>query len=1817
MAQKDPFVHLHVHTAYSILDGHALIEDLFEEIDRLGQSAIAITDHGNMHGTYQGWKTAQKFGLGFIPGIEAYMTPGGKHHTHKERVFFGTGGGKQDHREEGASDVAGRGTYTHMTLLGVSTEGMHNLFDMSTLSYKEGFFNKPRISVDMLAEYSKDVIATTGCPSGDVQTYLRLGQYENARNYAGMMQEILGKENYFVELMDHQMISNLERGVRGDLLRISKELNIPLLATNDLHYTRKEDAKAQEYMLAMQTKASMSEPPDWKGGKRFAFEGDSYYVKTGKEMAAMFPEEDFPGAITNTQLIAERAKDNIHFEMDISRRPSITIPKTHTPETWIRQEVYQGLEERYGKDGVTDEIKKRAEYELEIIIDKNFVMYFLVVQDFIKWAKDNGVMVGPSRGCLHGNSQILTTKGLKRIAEIQPGDTVFDGNGHKVTVPNKFEYDCDEPLTRITTAYGGEGVSMTADHKVLVSKPNENDHPLSPEWVRADEISTGDFLLTPLLRSEERTNAIMDGSWWAHVQCGSHDGTRLTTLTTKDAVATYELGLDTGHFINGSQIKYKKAFKVPMGLIDVDAQKWNEDVTALLDFPKCFKYGIVDGLWWSNLRNGDKSRAVFTSSKKAYALYILMLSLGIPAEIETFTPTGSQAATYSVHAVDPSYDGSKTETTYSDMDYIYSKVIRVEKAAAEPNGKVYDFSVPTTNSYLTDAGIVHNSGGGSLLTYALGITDIDPIRHNLLFERFLNPERDSAPDLDIDFDDRNRDRVIKYVTEKYGSEYVSNLVTFSQMGGKVALKDAARTLEFPYMVAERISKTYPAMTQGRNFSLKDTYNPEAERYPEAQDLREIIEKEKAQELFQAAVSVDGRIRQTGVHAAGILISSRPINEAMPLMVRQSDGAIISQFDYQTAESLGLLKMDFLGLQNLTIIADALKNIKKLRGETFTMNDIIEGPMDDARTFKLLSKGHTLGVFQLDGGGLQDLLRRISPTTFDDISAAIALYRPGPMGVNAHNDYADRKNGRQPITPIHPDLETALEPILGETYGLCVSGDTLIYDADTGQQVPIRSIEEQVKTGNFKTFSIDNQGQVTPQKVTHWFNTGKKKSYRLRTAYGNELYASEDHPILTPSGYKEIKDILPGEDFVALPGQPFEPLTANSNKESWCSPRVWHKRGQRLRTKGIEKKTSYPIRIEDLRCFLAGFWEEYVKNPVEQVDNIAREENIVMSDILTWSVANRVQQLMIRLGVPCRIDVLERGGSVLSTGGEGFWGNLNAYFNFATQPWSLNAPLDPAASNSIVGKDKGLVYAKREWVRVETVTHVGEETMYDITVDETHNFLANGLVVHNCIYQEQVMEIAQHLAGYSLGEADILRRAMGKKDREVLDSEYAHFASGMMKNGFSEEPTRKLWEVLVPFADYAFNKSHSAGYGLLSYMTAYLKANYPSEYMAALLTSAAKDADKKALYLTEAKKMGLEILLPDVSKAEHDYSPLDDTTITVGLSSIRGVGDASANRIVEERRENGEYNSIGDFMGRSAREVLNKKVLEGLIDGGAFDTFGHTRRGLLLAVPEAARSFAIEKRKQEDLQQDPLFSEVDDPDIQNAGLEITIPDIDEYPKRDKLARERSALGLYVSDHPLSGMQDALRLHSTNQVIEFLSGQVAPVDGFVGRNTKKYKIAGIISSLTLKRTRAGDQFAILTIEDMSGVIEAPLFPSSYENFKSILFTDHVYSFTGVPRQREEENVTFMIDSLQEIHSTDSGKIPVWYKVHGEQLTPESIEMLRNTLQKYPGETPVWLSIKTGNSITTMELGANYFVHPSPRLTTEIQEIFGVGSIGRWRA
>ena len=1156
------FVHLHVHTEYSMLDGAAKISELVQEVANQKMPAIAMTDHGNVFGAYEFYKTAKANNIKPIIGIEAYVAPESR--FDKRRVKWAEGG---------EDDVSAGGAYTHMTILAENNEGLSNLFKLSSLASLEGFYYKPRVDRELLSRYASGLIGTTGCAGGEIQTRLRMGAYSEALKAASEMKDIFGADNFFLELMDHSI--DIEKRVFTDLLKLGKDLNLPPLATNDLHYTFNKDASAHEVLLCVQSGSTLADP------KRFKFENSEFYLKSAAQMRMIF--KDIPESCDNTLIIAERCE--VKMREGENLLPRFEVPQGETEDSWLVKVANLGLANRLNGE-IPNEYQERLDFELDVMIKMGFPGYFLVVSDLCNYARKVGIRVGPGRG----------------------------------------------------------------------------------------------------------------------------------------------------------------------------------------------------------------------------------------------------------------------------------------------------------------------SAAGSLVSYALGITGLDPIKFGLLFERFLNPERISMPDIDLDFDERRRSEMIQYATAKYGDDRVAQIITYGTIKSKQAIKDSTRVLGYPYALGERLTKSLPPSVMGKDISLSGIFDVEDDRYGEASEFRNLYESDPdSKRIVDTARGIEGLKRQWGVHAAGVILSKEPLLDVIPIHRRESDGAVITQFDMGACEAIGLLKMDFLGLRNLSVLDDCLINIEKNLGKKIVLEDL---PLKDKKTFELLSRGDTLGVFQLDSAPIRALLRSMAPDSFEDISAVIALYRPGPMGEDSHNKYADYKNGRKNPVAIHTELEKPLNEILKDTYGLIV-------------------------------------------------------------------------------------------------------------------------------------------------------------------------------------------------------------------------------------------------------------------------------------------------------YQEQVLAIARKVAGFTLGRADLLRKAMGKKNKEILDKEKVHFEEGMKANGFSSDAIEKLWQTLIPFSDYAFNRAHSAGYGLLSFWTAYLKANFPTEYMAALLTSVRDDKDKSALYLNECRRMGIKVLPPDVNESDSEYTPRG-VDIRFGLTAIRNVGENVVASIIQNRSEKGKYSSFGDFLAKVDAIVCNKKSIESLIKAGAFDSLGHTRRGLMMVYLEALDAVSEAKRA-ESIGQFDLFGATN-ATTSVSGVELDIPK-NEWEKMVLLGYEREMLGLYVSDHPLLGVE-----HILKSVSDFTISQISEVS-----HDQIITICGLITQIQRKVSKQGTPWAIVTVEDLEGAIDVLFFSNSYATHGVNLVEDRIVAIRGRVDKREEQARVSALDlSLPDLNIVPTG--PLVISMEMARCTPPVIDRVKEILRSHPGGREVHLRLADGSKNTVLKLDEGLKVTSSPSLSADLKTVLG---------
>lgn len=1146
------FIHLHTHTQYSLLDGAIRLEALCQRAIDFGMGAAAITDHGNMFGAIKFFKAAKKFGLKPIIGCEVYVAPGSRF----EKTLS-----------------SGEESNYHLTLLIQNNHGYANLIKLVSLGYLQGFYYKPRIDMELLAQYSQGLFVLTGCLKGEIASNLIKGQYDKALQKANQFKEIFG-ENLYLEIQDQGLEE--QRQINREIVKLSQQMGIPLVATNDCHYLDKNNAKAHEILLCVQTGKTLSDP------KRMHFSSDQFYFKSPQEMGLVFSE--LPQALSNTIAITERC--NLEIEFGQTLLPHYQVPAGYTLDSYLAEVAGKGLDKKLlsmrGKGLLNSDSQEiyfaRLRNELRIIADMGYSGYFLIVWDFIDYAKRHGIPVGPGRG----------------------------------------------------------------------------------------------------------------------------------------------------------------------------------------------------------------------------------------------------------------------------------------------------------------------SAAGSLVAYSLGITDLNPIQYDLLFERFLNPERVSMPDIDIDFCQERRDQVINYVTQKYGRDNVAQIITFGTMLARGVVRDVGRVMNLPYAEVDRIAKLIPSRL---NISIEDALKEEPR-------LKELLDKDdRVKELIETALVLEGMTRHASTHAAGVVISPKPLNEYLPLYKGSKD-EITTQFTMDDIESLGLIKMDFLGLTTLTILNNTMQLLKTSRDLNIELSLI---PIDDPKTYQLLSDAKTLGVFQLEGSGLRDIIRRLKPETFEDIIALVALYRPGPLQSGMVDDFIKRKHGRIPIEYEVPQLEEVLK----ETYGVI-------------------------------------------------------------------------------------------------------------------------------------------------------------------------------------------------------------------------------------------------------------------------------------------------------LYQEQVMKIASLLAGFSLGEADILRRAMGKKKPAEMAKLRQNFVTGATSKGIESQKAEKIFNLMEHFAGYGFNKSHSAAYALLAYQTAYFKANYSIEFMAALLTSVKDNTDKIIRYITECREMHINILPPDVNFSDHDFTVVGQG-VRFGLAAVKNVGGGAIESILHTRREKDQFESLFDFCKRVDLRIVNRRVIESLIKAGAFASLNCGRAGLMSQLEEAIE-WGQSIQKERDTRQISLFSLSDGTSNTQPGNK-KLSGIPEWDDRILLNMEKEALGFYLSKHPLHSYQSELRWF-TNTNSESLN------QSYKGQ---KLVIGGIVHSLKTITTKKGEPMAFVTLEDLQGLCEVTVFSDIFKESAAYLESEEPILIQGTA-QLDEDSVKVVAERIIPLSKAMSELVlKVHVNINDNGLTRQHLLDLKSLLSKYSGEYQVSIHFHLPNQgQVILNLPETLKITPSKELFVLIEDLLGLDSI-----
>lgn len=1136
---ENSFVHLHVHTEYSLLDGACRIKPLVAAAKSLGMPALAITDHGVMYGVIDFYKECRQAGIKPIIGCEVYCAVRTRHdrEPHKDNNQF------------------------HLVLLAKNREGYQNLLKLASLAQIEGFYYKPRVDWELLEKYHRGLVVLSGCMAGEIPQLLLNNQRDQARQVAERFKELLGDRNFYLELQNHGLRE--QQYVNEELLHLSRELKLPVVATNDVHYIEKAHASHHDILLCIQTGKTLADE------SRLRFDSQEFYLKSGTEMAQLFPGS--PAAIENTLVIAEQC--NLELSFGQLHLPDYEVPEGYDVDSYLAHLCREGVQKRYGT--VNDRVRERLNYELEIIRQMGYSGYFLIVWDMIRFARDRGIYVGPGRG----------------------------------------------------------------------------------------------------------------------------------------------------------------------------------------------------------------------------------------------------------------------------------------------------------------------SAAGSLVAYSLGITDIDPLQYGLLFERFLNPERVSMPDIDTDFCFERRGEVIEYLSAKYGQDHVAQIITFGTMAAKAAIRDVGRAMNVPLAEVDKLAKLVPG-------ELGISLERALEISPEFREAA--YQDEQHRQLVEIAKAIEGMPRHASTHAAGVVIAKEPLVNYLPLQKTTEDG-ISTQFPMQTVEELGLLKMDLLGLRTLTVIGETVNLVRQGGDPGFDLREI---SLNDSETYELLSRGDTIGVFQLESSGMRAILKNLKPERFEDVIALVALYRPGPLGSGMVEDFIARKHGKKPVTYAHP----ALEPILKDTYGVI-------------------------------------------------------------------------------------------------------------------------------------------------------------------------------------------------------------------------------------------------------------------------------------------------------LYQEQVMRIASDLAGFSLGQADLLRRAMGKKKPEIIAAQRESFLKGALEKGVDQRTAEEIFDLIAYFAGYGFNKSHSAAYALLAYQTAYLKAHYPVQFLASLLTSVVANTDKVTLYMEECRRLGIEVLPPDVNESQISFTPLKGR-IRFGLAAVKNVGLGAIESIIEARKE-GPFQSLDDFCRRVDLRAVNRRVLESLVHGGAFSSFG-LKRSQLLAMLDTCLERAQRFQEERQRGQLSLFDLGEATDWDDLNTDTEPPDLPEYPLLKLLALEKETLGFYITGHPIHDYRWQLAARG----VEPIAHLEEAADGTLVR------LGGIITNLKRTVTRKGENMAYFTLEDTTGMMEILVFPKNYLRFASLLEKDRVVYLEGRLVNNEEERKVFA-ENLEVLQA--QGDPPPGYVLE-IRITPENgryLEELHALLAEHPGNTELILSFPGYRK--RVLVGEKLRVQISPELLKKVENVMGKDKVG----
>ena len=1425
------FCHLHNHTSYSALDGAAKLDEMIQAAKNDGQNAIAITDHGVLWGLIDFYKTCKSQDIKPILGIESYFADNRFDRTSKKK--------KKDTSDLDGSDKS----YYHLTVLAENNAGYANLIKLSSNSFLEGFYHKPRADWELLSRHSDGLIVTSGCLGGPVLQALMNDKFDDALERAARLQDIFGKDNFFIELQNHGLVEQVK--TNPQLIEISRQLNAPLIATNDLHYVHHDDHVGHDALLC--------QPPGTLV-QTVGLDG-SFYEKKIEDIQV---NDTVRSWISNQRRGRMRETGSLVTKIG-SRQYDDDLVVVHTNT---------GRSSRYTTDHIC---AARIDADLS---DGNYIVYLMSDKDnrfrigTTQWRKTySNHTLGPIVRTKEENGESVWILGIYETDHEARKNEAF--KSWKYGIPTWSFGNPKKPAHKPRTPYYIDLWNMVGSlqHRAiecLTDHGKDIDYPLwsrretsfnqrTPNFIRACNLESGMMVCEPDSRTGKGDMTSSGSGAWRSISVSREHYNGIVYSMDVDEDKTYVAdGIVTHNCCQtGSKLSDEERFRFES---DQHYLKSSEEMRYL--------FRDIEVACDNTLIIAERADVNIDFS----SLHLPVFE--VPDGYETDTQYLAKLA----------YEGL-TERYPNAGDEHFER-LSYELGVIDSMGLSSYFLIVWDLQRFADRegirrGPARGSAAGSIISYCLDITKVDPLRHNLIFERFLNPGRIALPDIDLDYDSRYRENMINYVVEKYGSDHVAQIITFNVIRARAAVRDSARVLGYDPMFADKISKAMPDLVMGEAtplaacFEYSDRYDI---GYRNAETLREMYESDSnVRNVIDVAKSLEGLIRQDGIHAAGIVITPGPVTDYVPIQ-RRGDGPIVTQYEKNTVEDLGLLKMDFLGLRTLDVISDCIDLIGHDPGiENTSFNDL--------RTFDLLKQGDTVGVFQLESRAMRNLLIRLQPNSIDDIAAVVALYRPGPMAENMHNDYADRKNGRQGITYFHEDAE----PILRSTLGLC-------------------------------------------------------------------------------------------------------------------------------------------------------------------------------------------------------------------------------------------------------------------------------------------------------IYQESVLEIAKKFAGYSLTEADLLRKVMGKKLVDKMIEERSKFVSGCVVNNYNEDFASKLFDMIEGFSRYSFNSSHAYSYAYLSYQTAFLKANYPKEFMDAICGSMIDDIDRCAFYLNEAKHMGLRIYGPDINKSSTKFS-VEDDGLRIGLAALRNVGEDTANSIISERLSNGPYTGLMDI---ASRVEPNSREFTTLAFSGALEQFG-SRLGTSTVIPEILKSYRKKKKKLESGQVE-LFEDI--------VPEFDVPEA-EFRRSELLDNEYAVTGLYISAHPLDDYPSDRTEWTVAELDQLPEGQ-------------KGTLLVLIANCQMKRTKNGQKMAILNIQDQTGSREVVVFPKTFSS--NDYLTDgligHVTVRAGINYTGEKNFIFDKMNVFESKEPQESTAELSLYLPSGFQSDDKAIAALKRILTSNYGWTPVSLYLSRS---AKLKLPRNFTVNISDDLMNQIKDLF----------